>query len=80
VIVIATISSVFLYGINIYMIVQSIHSSWDMVYNQYRNTEFKTLVDPVSHKKIIEIVQYLYDKTGQIEPTNTKGNNVDTKA
>ena len=51
-----------------------------MVYNQYRNTEFKTLVDPVSHKKVIEIVQYLYDKTGRVEPTETKGQHLDTKA
>jgi hypothetical protein len=62
------------------MIVQSIHSSWDMVYSQYRNTEYKTLVDPMTHKKTIEIVEYLYDKTGRIEPVNNKGAQVDRKA
>jgi len=61
------------------MIIQSIQQSWDMVHNQYRNTVYKSLEDPVSHKKVIEIVQFLYTKNGQIEQT-TKGSNVDLKA
>lgn len=50
-----------------------------MVHNQYRNTVYKTLEDPISQKKIIEVVQFLYTKNGQIEET-TKGRNVDSKA
>jgi hypothetical protein len=80
VIAIATISSVFLYGINNYMIVESIRNSWDMVHNQYRNTQFSTIVDPITQKKIVEIVQYLYNKVGELEPTYSKGHEVDKKA
>lgn len=58
------------------MIVQSITNNWDMVYNQYRNTVYRTLVDPVSDKKIIEVVQYLYDKRGEVTPT-AKGQVID---
>ena len=47
-----------------------------MVYNQYRNTVYRTLVDPVSDKKIIEVVQYLYDKRGEVKPT-AKGQVID---
>ena len=61
------------------MIIQSIQQSWDMVYNQYRNTVYKTLEDPVSHKKVIEVVQFLYTKNGAIEAP-VKGSNVDTQA
>jgi len=60
------------------MIIQSIQQSWDMVYNQYRNTVYKTLEDPVSQKKYIEVVQFLYTKNGAIEAP-VKGNNVDTQ-
>ena len=68
--------SVFLYGINIYMIVQSITNSWDMVYNKYRNTEYRTLVDPKTNKTVLEVIQYLYNNTGKIEPV-TKGQVID---
>jgi len=61
------------------MIIQSIHNSWDMVYNQYRNTVYKTLEDPITQKKIIEVVQYLYNKEGRIEEP-VKGRNVDKQA
>ena len=47
-----------------------------MVYDQYRKIEYKTLVDPVTHKKVTEIVHYLYDKKGQVSP-NAKGQVVD---
>ena len=60
------------------MIVQSVTNSWDMVYGQYRNTEYRTLVDPKTHKKVIEVVQYLYDKQGQIAPV-AKGQVVDVQ-
>jgi hypothetical protein len=58
------------------MIVQSVTNSWDMVYNQYRNTEYRVLIDPVTHKKVTEVVQYLYDKKGRIEPV-IKGQVID---
>jgi hypothetical protein len=58
------------------MIVHSITNSWDMVYNQYRNTEYRTLIDPKTHKKVIEVIQYLYDNKGEVKPV-AKGQNVD---
>ena len=58
------------------MIVQSVTNSWDMVYNQYRNTEYRTLIDPKTHKKVIEVVQYLYDNKGQVTPA-AKGQVID---
>jgi hypothetical protein len=61
------------------MIVQSVTNSWDTVYNQYRNTEYKTLVDPKTHKKVIEVVQYLYDKKGEVHPV-AKGQNIDIQS
>ena len=50
-----------------------------MVYDQYRKTVYKTLIDPATDKKVVEIVQYLYDKHGQIRP-DVKGQNVDIQA
>jgi hypothetical protein len=50
-----------------------------MVYDQYRKTVYKTLIDPVTDKKVVEIVQYLYDKHGQIRP-DVGGQNVDIQA
>ena len=50
-----------------------------MVYDQYRKTEYKTLIDPVTDKRVVEVVQYLYDKQGQIRP-DAKGQNVDIQA
>ena len=61
------------------MIVQSVTNSWDMVYNQYRNTEYRTLIDPKTHKKVIEVVQYLYDNKGQLTPA-AKGQVIDIQA
>jgi hypothetical protein len=61
------------------MIVTSISTNWDMVYDQYRKTEYKTLIDPVTDKRVVEVVQYLYDKQGQIRP-DAKGQNVDIQA
>ncbi len=61
------------------MIIQSIQQSWDMVYNQYRNTVYKTLEDPITQKKYIEVVQFLYTKNGAIEAPNN-GSNVDKQA
>ena len=50
-----------------------------MVQNQYRNTVYKTLEDPKTHKKTIEIVNYIYDKQAKMED-HTKGRNVDKQA
>ena len=61
------------------MIIQSIHNSMDMVYNQYRNTVYKTLEDPVTQKQYIEVIQYLYNKEGRVEES-AKGRNVDKQA
>ena len=47
-----------------------------MLYNQYRNTEYRTLVDPRTHKKVIEVIQYLYDKQGEVKPV-AKGQVID---
>lgn len=61
------------------MIVQSIQQSWDMVYNQYRNTVYKTLEDPMTQKTYVEIIQYLYNKEGKVEKS-AKGSNVNKQA
>ena len=61
------------------MIVQSIHSTTGVTSTGYKNTVYTTLEDPVTHKKVIEVVEHLYDKTGRVEPVNTKGRHVDTK-
>jgi hypothetical protein len=61
------------------MIVESIANNWDIAYNQFRNIEYKTLVDPVSQKKVIEVVQYLYNKMGKLEPT-VKPRTIDVQA
>jgi len=61
------------------MIVQSVTSVNDMVNNQYRNTVYSQLIDPTTNKKIVEVVQYLYNKVGQLEPTH-HNTQVDKKA
>ena len=61
------------------MIVQSITAVNDMVNHQYRNTVYSMLVDPATNKKIIEVVQYLYNKVGELEPTH-HSTQVDKKA
>ena len=71
--------SVFLYGIKYSMIVQSVLKIWDHVYTSNRNTVYTTLEDPVTHKKVIEMAQYLYDDKAEIQPVNTKGTKVDTR-
>jgi len=52
------------------MIIQSITSVNDMVNHQFRTTLYKTVEDPVTNKKYIEVVQYLYNKIGKLEPTH----------
>jgi hypothetical protein len=51
-----------------------------MVYNSYRKTVYKTLEDPVTLKRVVEAVEYLYNKTGQVESANVRGRHIDTKA
>ncbi len=51
-----------------------------MVNNQQRLTVYKDINDPVTNKQIIEVVQYLYNIVGEIEPTHSKGQNIDTKS
>jgi hypothetical protein len=50
------------------MIVQSVTAVNDMVNHQYRTTVYSQLIDPTTNKKIIEVVQYLYNKVGELEP------------
>ena len=49
-----------------------------MVYNQYRNTVYKTLEDPMTQKTYVEIIQYLYTKEGKVEPIHSN-NQIDKK-
>jgi len=50
-----------------------------MVYNQYRNTVYKTLEDPMTQKTYIEVIQYLYNKEGKMEESKS-GHNIDKQA
>jgi hypothetical protein len=61
------------------MIVQSVTSVYDMINHQDRLTVYNTLIDPATNKQVIEVVQYLYNKVGQLEPTH-HNNEVDKKA
>ena len=61
------------------MIVQSVTSVNDMVNHQDRTTVYNTLVDLKTNKQVIEVVQYLYNKVGKLEPTH-HNNQVDKKA
>ena len=61
------------------MIVQGITSVTDMVDHQSRLTVYKTLEDPATNKRVIEVVQYLYNKVGQLEPTH-HNSKIDKKA
>jgi hypothetical protein len=62
------------------MIVQNIHNTWDMVYNSHRQTVYTTLEDPKTHKRVVEVVQYLYDSKANVQPNSVKGTNVDVQA
>ena len=52
------------------MIIQSVIAVNDMVNHQYRTTVYRTLDDPATNKKLIEVVQYLYTREGKLEPTH----------
>ena len=61
------------------MIVQSIVNRWDVAPGQRKNIEYRTLEDPVTHKKVIEGDVHLYDERGSIQSVE-KGQTVDIKA
>ena len=61
------------------MIVQTIHSTMRVNSTGYHNTVYTTFEDPVTHKRVIEVVEHLYSDTGRVEPANTKGRHIDTK-
>jgi len=46
----------------------------------YHNTVYTTFEDPVTHKRVTEVVEHLYNATGRVEPADTKGRHVDTPA
>ena len=62
------------------MIVQTIHSTIGLTSTGYRNTVYTTFVDPVTHKRLVEVVEHLYSDKGRVEPANTKGRHIDLKA
>jgi len=62
------------------MIVQSIHSTVGVTGTGYKNTVYTTLEDPVTHKRVTEVVEHLYSATGRVEPADTKGRHRDIKA
>ena len=72
-------ASVFLYGIKYSMIVQSILNIWDRVYDSNRKTVYTTLEDPVTHKKVLEVNQYLYDDHANVPAPDVKGKKVDVR-
>jgi len=61
------------------MIIQTISAVNDITNHQYRTTIYKTLTDPATNKQYIEVVQYLYNKVGELEPTHAN-HQIDTKA
>ena len=61
------------------MIVQSVSTVNDITNHQYRSTIYKTLVDMQSNRQYIEVVQYLYNRVGKLEPTH-HNHSVDKKA
>jgi hypothetical protein len=61
------------------MIVDSVQTVRDVYHNKDRVIIYKTLIDETSNKKVIEVVQFLYNRTGSIE-SPSKGTNVDLQA
>ena len=60
----------FLYGIKYLMILQSATPINDMMNHLYRTTVYTIIKDPVSTKQLVEVVQYLYNRAGKLEPTH----------
>ena len=52
------------------MIVQSATPINDMINHQYRTTIYAIVKDPVTTKQLVEVVQYLYNRDGKLEPTH----------
>jgi hypothetical protein len=61
------------------MIIESTSTVRDIINYMHRTTFYNTVQDPVSNKKRIEVVQYLYNRVGELEPTH-HNNKVDAKA
>ena len=61
------------------MRIENIVNRWDVVQGQRRNIEYRTLEDPVTHKKVIEVEVHLYDEKGRVHPVD-KGRTIDIKA
>jgi hypothetical protein len=61
------------------MVIQGIQTVFDTFHYKDRVTVYKTLVDELTNKKVVEIVQFLYNRNGSIEEPS-KGSNVDIKA
>ena len=52
------------------MIVQSATPINDMINHVYRTTVYTIIKDPATNKQLVEVVQYLYNKDGDLEPTH----------
>ena len=61
------------------MIIKSVSTVNDITNHQYRTTYYKTVEDPATNKQYLEVVQYLYDKMGNLEPTH-RNYEIDKKA
>jgi len=61
------------------MIVQSATPINDMINHQYRTTVYTIVKDPATNKQLIEVVQYLYNKDGDLESTH-HNHQIDKKA
>jgi len=61
------------------MIIQSTSAVNDISNHQYRTTIYNIIRDPATNKQYLEVIQYLYDKVGKLEPTH-RNNQIDKKA
>ena len=62
------------------MEIQSVQNTVNVTSTGYRSTVYTTIKDPATNKQITEVVVYLYNRTSQVEPLNTKGHQVDIQA
>jgi hypothetical protein len=69
---------VFLYGINIYMEIQSIQRITDYVRDDMVVRQYSQILDPKSQKTFYECVTYTYQ--GTLDTYKDKGQHLDTKA
>ncbi len=68
----------FLYGINIYMEIQSIQRITDYVRDDMVVRQYSQILDPKSQKTFYECVTYTYQ--GTLDTYKDKGQHLDTKA